>query len=41
MFTKNGNDYAQPWVMMRLPNLLSLYSVSDTPRVACYRQKNS
>lgn len=41
VFTKNGNNYAQPWVMMRLPNLLSLYSVSETPRVACYRQKNS
>jgi len=41
VFTKNGNNYAQPWVMMRLPNLLSLYSISDTPRVACYRHKNS
>lgn len=41
VFTKNGNNYAQPWIMMRLPNLLALYNVSDTPRVACYRHKNS
>ena len=41
VFTKNGNNYAQPWVLMRLPNLLALYSVTDTPRVACYRHKNS
>lgn len=41
VFTKNGNNYAQPWVLMRLPNLLALYNVSDTPRMACYRQKNS
>jgi hypothetical protein len=41
VFTKNGNNYAQPWVLMRLPNLLALYSVTDTPRLACYRNKNS
>lgn len=41
VFTKNGNNYAQPWVLMRLPNLLSLYSITDTPRLACYRHKNS
>jgi len=41
VFTKNGNNYAQPWVLMRLPNLLSLYSITETPRVACYRHKNS
>lgn len=41
VFTKNGNNYAQPWVLMRLPNLLSLYSVTDTPRIACYRHRNS
>ncbi len=41
VFTKNGNNYAQPWVLMRLPNLLALYSVTDTPRIACYRNKNS
>lgn len=41
VFTKNGNNYAQPWVLMRLPNLLALYSVTETPRVACYRQKHS
>lgn len=41
VFTKNGNNYAQPWVLMRLPNLVALYSVTDTPRVACYRNKNS
>ncbi len=41
VFTKNGNNYAQPWILMRLPNLLALYSITDTPRIACYRNKNS
>jgi len=41
VFTKNGNNYAQPWVLMRLPNLLGLYNVTDMPRIACYRHKNS
>lgn len=41
VFTKNGNNYAQPWVLMRLPDLLALYSVTDVPRMASYRRKNS
>lgn len=41
VFTKNGNNYAQPWVLMRLPHLLALYSVTDVPRVASYRHKSS
>jgi hypothetical protein len=41
VFTKNGNNYAQPWVLMRLPNLIALYSVTDVPRLASYRNKDS
>jgi hypothetical protein len=41
VFTKNGNNYAQPWVLMRLENLVAHYSVTDTPKIATFRQKTS
>ena len=41
VFTKNGNNYAQPWVLMRLPNLMAIYCITDPHRIACYRNKNS
>ena len=41
VFTKNGNNYAQPWVLMRMDDLVALYAVTDTPKVACYRHKSS
>jgi hypothetical protein len=41
VFTKNGNNYRQPWMLMRLKNLLATYSANGKPRVAVYRDKNT
>ena len=41
IFTKNGNNYAQPWMLMRLKDLLARYGTSDVaPRVVVYRNKD-
>ncbi len=41
VFTKNGNNYMTPWMLMRLKNLLATYSVMGPPRVMAYRARNS
>ncbi len=41
VFTKNGNNYRQPWMLMRLKNLLATYAATGKPRVAVYRDKSS
>jgi len=41
IFTKNGNNYMEPWMLMRMKNLLSIYSVLGTPRMLVYRSKDS
>jgi hypothetical protein len=41
IFTKNGNNYMEPWMLMRIKNLLAMYSVSGAPRVVVYRDKSS
>lgn len=41
VFTKNGDNYVQPWMLMRLDNLVAKYSVRGTPRLLVYRNKNS
>jgi hypothetical protein len=41
IFTKNGNNYMEPWMLMRLKSMMATYSVSGPPRVAVYRDKNS
>jgi hypothetical protein len=40
VFTKGGNDNMNPWILMRLKNLLAAYSVADGIRVAVFRNKN-
>lgn len=40
VFTKNGNNYMTPWMLMRLNKLLATYSVAGTPRVQVYRARN-
>jgi hypothetical protein len=40
VFTKNGNNYTQPWMLMHLKDLLSEYTYDDPPTVAVYRDKN-
>jgi hypothetical protein len=40
VFTKNGNNFAQPWMLMRLKDLLAEYTADEPPGVAVYRDKN-
>jgi hypothetical protein len=37
VFTKNGNNYMEPWMLMRLKNLLANYSVLGNSGLAVYR----
>jgi hypothetical protein len=41
VFTKNGNNYMEPWMLMRMKNLISMYSVMGSPRTAVYRNRDS
>jgi len=40
VFTKNGNNFAQPWMLMRLDDLLAEYTTDTAPRLVVYRNKN-
>jgi hypothetical protein len=40
VFTKNGNNFAQPWMLMHLKDLLDEYSVDGPPDVIFYRNKD-
>lgn len=37
VFTKNGNNFEQPWMLMRLKDMLDEYSADGTPSMAIYR----
>ena len=39
VFTKNGNNYTQPWTLMRLKDLLASYSADGPPPMAFYRNR--
>lgn len=41
VFTKNGNNYMEPWMLMRLKNLLANYAVLGNAGIAVYRHKDS
>ena len=41
VFTKNGNNTAQPWMLMHLKDLLAEYTTDVPPQVVVYRDKNS
>jgi hypothetical protein len=41
VFTKNGNNYAQPWMLMRLKDLLLDYCGDAPAHLAIYRNKSS
>lgn len=41
VFTKNGVNYAQPWILMRRQNLLDVYTRTEAPKVLYYRRKES
>ena len=39
VFTKNGYNFVQPWMLMHLQDLLAEYSVAARPRLVVYRNK--
>jgi hypothetical protein len=41
VFTKNGRTYGQPWLMMRLDAMISMYSFGQPKRILFYRSKGS
>ena len=41
VFTKNGINFGQPWILMRLKRLLQVYTFSGEPKVLYYRRKES
>lgn len=40
VFTKNGNNFAQPWMLMRLKDLIAEYTSDAPPGIAIYRDKS-
>lgn len=41
VFTKNGFDSMQPWVLMKLPDLLEIYPLHSEARTRVYREKRN
>lgn len=41
VFTKNGVNYAQPWILMRTQNLLDVYTRDEAPKTLYYRRKDT
>ena len=41
VFTKNGNNYLQPWLIMRIPDLLANYPATPPMRAVYMRLKTS
>jgi len=41
VFTKNGINFAQPWILMRIPNMCEAFTVNEAPKIAYYRRKES
>ena len=39
VFTKNGNNYRQPWMIMRIPDLLATYPATPVMRPIYMRRK--
>jgi hypothetical protein len=39
VFTKNGGGFAQPWMMMRLEDMVRMYNSSEHVRMLVYREK--
>ncbi|MBC7783339.1 MAG: hypothetical protein H7144_05820 [Burkholderiales bacterium] len=41
VFTKNGENYTQPWILMRMEDMLDTYRIKTQDlQVLCYRKKN-
>jgi hypothetical protein len=41
VFTKNGQSFGQPWLLMHLADVASLYSDGGEPRLLFYRKKDT
>ena len=41
VFTKNGVNYAQPWILMRTNDLMDVYTRDQAPKALYYRRKDS
>ena len=41
VFTKNGNDFVQPWSMMRLPDVEGIYRLEGAERTLVYRAREN
>jgi len=41
VFTKNGKSFGQPWLLMHLSDLISLYSSGPPSKIMYYRSNNS
>lgn len=41
VFTKNGVNYAQPWILMRTKDLMDVYTRDQAPKALYYRRKDS
>ena len=39
VFTKNGNNYRQPWMLMRIPDLLTTYPATPPMKTVYMRRK--
>jgi len=39
VFTKNGKNPLQPWVIMKIPDMLLSFAADHGPRIAVFRQK--
>jgi hypothetical protein len=39
VFTKNGRNYGQPWLLMRLKDVVAAYPTSREPQLVFYRNK--
>jgi len=40
VFTKNGNNYTQPWMLMHLKDLIAEYTTDIAPSMAVYRDRS-
>ena len=40
VFTKNGNNYTQPWMLMHLKDLIAEYTTDVATGMAVYRDRS-
>jgi len=39
VFTKNGGEYMQPWVLMKIADMLAYYNATAPARLTVFRSK--